>query len=142
MASFRTTEDYARFRLAEDCSAAGRDRETGSQKLLSSQAQTTPVRISPAELEDSIQRLLLGGHAAEGHLALTALLALSDALSGGTQSEVRHAAVKLVLSRRHEPGRARAVPGEESRAEAAETTAGGPSYRRRHRRSGKDFNGL
>jgi hypothetical protein len=71
------------------------------------------MRISPAELEDSIQWLLLGRHAAEGLLALTALLALSDALSGGTQSEVRHAAVKLVLSHRHEPGRARAVPGEE-----------------------------
>jgi hypothetical protein len=71
------------------------------------------MRISPAELEDSIQWLLLGRHAAEGLLALTALLALSDALSGGTQSEVRHAAVKLVLSHRHEPGRARGVPGEE-----------------------------
>jgi hypothetical protein len=94
-------------------SAAGRDRETGSQKLLCSQAQATPMRISPAELEDSIQWLLLGGHAAEGLLALTALLALSYALSGGTQSEVHHAAVKLVLSHRHEPARARAVPGEE-----------------------------
>src|SRR5664279_2136173 len=67
MASFRTMEDNARFRLAEDQSGAGRDCETGSQKLLSSQTRT--------------------------------------------QSEVRHAAVKLVLSRRHGPETARAVPG-------------------------------
>lgn len=82
MGSFRTTEDYARFRLAEDSRAADRDRGRGSQKLVRRQAQTTPVRISPAKLKYSIQWFLLGGHAAEGLLAHTTLLALSDALSG------------------------------------------------------------
>jgi hypothetical protein len=70
------------------------------------------MRISPAEFEDSIQRLLLGPHVTEGLVALTALLARSYALSGGSKTEVRHAAVELILSHQHEPARARAVPAE------------------------------
>jgi hypothetical protein len=71
------------------------------------------VCVSSAELEDSIQRLLPGRQATEGSMPFAALLACPYALSSSTQIEVRHAAVKLVLSHRHEPGKARAVPGEE-----------------------------
>lgn len=67
--------------------------------------------VSSAELEDSIQRLLPGRQATEGSMPFAALLACPYALSSSAQLEVRHTAIKLVLSYQHEPEKAQAVPG-------------------------------
>ena len=69
------------------------------------------MRVSSAELEDSIQRLLPDRHATEGSMPFAALLACPYALSSSAQLEVRHTAIKLVLSHQHERENAQAVPG-------------------------------
>jgi hypothetical protein len=64
------------------------------------------MHVGSAELEDSIKRPLPGRRASEVSMPFAALFTRANALAGGTQLEVGHAAVKLVVSYRHETERA------------------------------------